>query len=59
MQSDDEQQRANRVPIMMSSSELVAVDDWRFTNRIATRSEAIRRLCKIGLETESKKEQDT
>lgn len=39
----------NRVPIMMSNVELDAVDDWRFKNRIATRSEAIRRLCQIGV----------
>lgn len=39
----------NRVPIMMSNAELEAIDDWRFENRIATRSEAIRRLCQIAL----------
>lgn len=38
--------RENRVPIMMSDEELKAIDDWRFSCRIATRSEAIRRLCK-------------
>lgn len=36
--------RENRVPIMMSEEELSAVDDWRFSMRVATRSEAIRRL---------------
>lgn len=41
--------RENRVPIMMSDEELKAIDDWRFDNRVATRSEAIRRLCKISL----------
>lgn len=51
-------QRQNRVPIMMSDEELEAVDTWRFANRVATRSEAIRRLCKIGLETEAKKDAD-
>ena len=39
----------NRVPIMMSNGELEAIDDWRFKNRIATRSEAIRRLCQIAI----------
>ncbi len=39
----------NRVPIMMSNAELDAIDDWRFKNRIATRSEAIRRLCQAGI----------
>ncbi|MHA6731410.1 hypothetical protein [Devosia sp. A369] len=41
--------RENRIPIMMSNEELTAIDDWRFANRVATRSEAVRRLCKIGL----------
>ncbi|MCV9906673.1 hypothetical protein OIV19_03460 [Brucella sp. HL-2] len=40
--------RENRIPIMMSDEELEAVDDWRFKNRIATRSEAVRRLIQIG-----------
>ncbi len=38
--------RENRVPIMMSDEELKAIDDWRFENHIATRSDAIRRLCR-------------
>lgn len=41
--------REKRVPIMMSEDEMLAIDDWRFANRIATRSDAIRRLCRIGL----------
>lgn len=44
--------RQNRIPFMMSDAELTAVDDWRFTNRIATRAEAIRRLVQIGLRAE-------
>jgi len=44
--------RENRIPIMMSDEELEAVDDWRFKNRIATRSEAVRRLCQIGIALE-------
>lgn len=41
--------RENRVPIMLSDEELSAIDDWRFANRVATRSEAIRRLCQMAL----------
>ncbi|RUW72013.1 hypothetical protein EN858_17625 [Mesorhizobium sp. M4B.F.Ca.ET.215.01.1.1] len=41
--------RENRVPIMMSEEEIAAIEEWRFANRINTRSDAIRRLCKIGL----------
>jgi hypothetical protein len=42
--------RENRVPIMMSEDELRIIDDWRFENRVATRSSAIRQLCYRGLE---------
>lgn len=41
--------RENRVPIMMSDEELKAIDDWRYANRVATRSDAVRRLAQIGL----------
>ena len=41
--------RVNRIPIMMTDEELAAIDDWRFSNRVATRSEAIRQLCQKGL----------
>lgn len=41
--------RENRVPIMMSDDEIQRIDDWRFDNRVATRSEAVRQLCSIGL----------
>uniref|UniRef100_UPI003F491FAA hypothetical protein n=1 Tax=Ensifer adhaerens TaxID=106592 RepID=UPI003F491FAA len=44
--------RENRVPIMMSDDELKAIDDWRFNNRIATRSDAVRKLAKIGMVTD-------
>jgi hypothetical protein len=38
-----------RVPIMMSEDELKAIDDWRFENRIGSRGDAIRRLCRMAL----------
>lgn len=41
--------REKRVPIMMSEEEMTAIDDWRFANRVATRSDAIRRLCLLGI----------
>ena len=46
--------KINRIPIMMSDAEVKAIDDWRFANRIATRSEAVRRLCHLGLGLEEK-----
>jgi len=42
--------RTKRIPIMMTDDELLAVDDFRFAHRITTRSEAIRQLCRLGLE---------
>jgi hypothetical protein len=41
--------RENRVPIMMSDAEMGAIDNWRFDNHVATRSDAIRRLAFNGL----------
>lgn len=38
-----------RVPIVMSPSELQRLDDWMHTNRIRSRGDAIRRLCEIGM----------
>ena len=34
---------------MLGEKEAETIDDWGFANRIRTRAEAIRRLCKIGL----------
>jgi hypothetical protein len=41
--------RSERVTIMMAASELKAVDDWSFAQRIRSRGEAIRRLIQTGL----------
>lgn len=41
--------RKNRIPIMFSDSERDEIDAWRYANRIATRADAVRRLCKIAL----------
>lgn len=37
-----------RIPIMMSPSEVKAIDDWAFARRIRSRGEAIRQLCRQG-----------
>lgn len=34
---------------MMSSAEVREIDDWRFGKRVNTRSDAVRRLCQVGL----------
>ncbi|MCY1741170.1 hypothetical protein [Ensifer sp. SL37] len=51
--------RDKRVPIMFSSEELEMIDTWRFANRIATRSEAVRRLVTTGMVQKIKEMQES
>jgi hypothetical protein len=44
--------RAQRLQIMLSESELVALDDWRFSKRMPSRASAIRELLRRGLQAE-------
>ena len=46
----DAEPKTERVTIMMAASELKAVDDWSFGQRIRSRGEAIRRLIQMGLD---------
>ncbi|MDE2378649.1 hypothetical protein [Bradyrhizobium sp.] len=41
--------RAERLQVMLSPEELVAVDDFRFKHRMPTRAAAVRELLKVGL----------
>jgi hypothetical protein len=41
--------RAERLQIMLTPSELKLVDDWRFSRRMPSRAAAIRELLKRGL----------
>ncbi len=43
-----------RVVTMMSPSELEAIDEWMFKNRLKSRGEAIRRLCHVGMRAEER-----
>lgn len=47
--TDDRELKDQRIPIMMTASEVQAIDDWSFERRIRSRGEAIRRLCQIGI----------
>lgn len=38
-----------RMQLKITAAEIQAIDDWRFENRMPSRSEAVRRLCQIGL----------
>ncbi|MBC8719310.1 hypothetical protein [Ochrobactrum sp. Marseille-Q0166] len=42
-----------RIAVMLTPSELEAVDDWSFAHRIRSRGEAIRQLLLAGLATQN------
>jgi len=51
-----EERKDQRIPIMMASSEVARIDQWRAKQPgIPSRAEAIRRLVELGLEV-SKRE---
>lgn len=41
--------RTEKIQLMLGESELQAIDDWRFENRLPTRAAAIRELLRRGL----------
>lgn len=41
--------RETRLQIMLDDSELAAIDDWRFKQRMPSRAAAIRELLQLGL----------
>jgi len=45
--------KSERIQVLMTPSEVLAVDDWAHQNRIKSRGEAIRRLTEMGLSGES------
>ena len=44
--------RGERLQIMLTATELKALDDWRFAKRMPSRASAIRELLKRGLSAE-------
>lgn len=44
-----EEKKDQRIPVMMTASEVKAIDDWSFSHRVRSRGEAIRQLVKKGL----------
>jgi hypothetical protein len=41
--------RGERLQIMLTDEELVALDDWRFSRRMPSRAAAVRELLKRGI----------
>jgi Arc/MetJ-type ribon-helix-helix transcriptional regulator len=48
---------SQRLQMVITEDEVAAIDEWQHTNRVASRSEAIRRLVQIGLLVEQELEQ--
>jgi hypothetical protein len=44
--------REERLQVMLTETELAALDDWRFSRRMPSRAAAIRELLKRGLAAE-------
>ena len=42
--------RETRLQIMLDDAELVAIDDYRFQNRIPSRAAAVRQLLRLGMQ---------
>jgi hypothetical protein len=49
MDKNDNLSRGERLQIMLSQEELLAVDDFRFKQRMPSRAAAVRELFKLGL----------
>lgn len=45
----DDRRRAERLQIMLTKDEFNAIDDWRFNQRMPSRSAAVRELLSRGL----------
>jgi hypothetical protein len=41
------QKREERIPLLLTKDELARLDDWRFANRMHTRSDAVRAALEI------------
>jgi hypothetical protein len=45
----DANSRGERLQIMLTDTELAALDDWRFARRMPSRAAAVRELLRLGL----------
>ncbi len=45
----DESKRDKKIVFWLTAEEEAALEDWRFANRVPSRSEAVRRLIEMGL----------
>lgn len=47
-----DQNRAERLQIMLTEEEFAVLDDWRFARRMPSRAAAVRELLRLGLASE-------
>ncbi|NHK28195.1 hypothetical protein FF098_009795 [Parvularcula flava] len=47
---DRQEKRISKLQILVTDTELADIDDWRFENRAANRSAAVRALIVLGME---------
>lgn len=47
---DTKEKRGERLQLMLTAEEISAVDEWRFDNRMPSRSAAVRALMKLGFD---------
>jgi hypothetical protein len=47
-----DQDRGERLQVMLSEEELTALDTWRFSRRMPSRAAAVREILRIGLSAE-------
>ncbi len=47
-----DENRGERLQIMLTEAELSALDDWRFARRMPSRAAAVRELLRLGLAAE-------
>lgn len=55
-ETDKDEQKTERFNMFMSPSEMKAIDDWAWRNKIRSKSEAVRRLVQIGIAFEREAE---
>lgn len=53
MSDKDVPKRTEKLQLMLDPTELRAIDDWRFANRMPSRAAAIRELLRRGLRTDT------
>lgn len=51
--TNSDEQKTERFNMFMSPSEMTAIDDWAWNNKVRSKSEAVRRLVQIGLALEA------